>query len=249
MLRVALCDDEAKQRAAVGNLLLSYRTQRPGLALKVSVFSSGRELLAAVEETGGFDLYVLDIVMPELSGIDLGVRLRELGSKGSIIYLTVSPEFAIDSYAARAFYYLVKPVKPEQLYQILDSAAAEQEKQKASCVTVKTKDGLQLLRLDDILFAELVGRSVHYHLTSGEQVDSLTVRSSFQEEIAPLLADERFFLCGASFAANLFYVTAVEKGHFQMDCGKRVPLSRPLFAQAKRRWADFWLNGPKGEHT
>ena len=64
MIRLALCDDEAEQRAAVGGLLGEYAAARPGLAVKLSVFSSGRELLAAAEECGGFDLYVLDIVMP-----------------------------------------------------------------------------------------------------------------------------------------------------------------------------------------
>lgn len=120
MIKLALCDDETAQREAAGNLLREYAASRPALAIKLSIFSSGQELLAAAEECGGFDLYVLDIVMPGLSGIDLGVRLRELYSDGDIIYLTISPEYAVDSYAARAFYYLMKPVEPGKLFQVLD---------------------------------------------------------------------------------------------------------------------------------
>jgi len=67
------------------------------------------------------------------------------------------------------------------------------------------------------------------------------VRSSFQEAAASLLAYPRFFLCGASFAVNLFYVTAVERGCFLMDGGRRIPLPRGLFTQARQRWQDFWL--------
>lgn len=247
MLRIALCDDEEKQRSNASQLLRGYAAQRPETAIQLSVFSSAYALLERVEAEGPFDLYLLDIVMPELSGIDLGIRLRELDSSGAIIYLTVSPEFAVDSYAAHAFYYLVKPVSPEQLYPVLDSAAAELERRKAACVTVKTKDGLRRVRLDDILYAELSGRTVHYHLAGGERLDSVTVRGAFHEEIAPLLADPRFFQCGASFAANLFYVTSAEKTCFKMDGGKRVPLSRSLAAQARQRWNDYWLNGVKGE--
>ena len=128
---------------------------------------------------------------------------------------------------------------------MLDRAAAELERQKAACVTVKTKDGLRRVRLDDILYAELHRRTVRYHLAGGERLDSVTVRGPFHEEIAPLLADPRFFQCGASFAANLFYVTSVERGCFQMDGGKRVPLSRTLSAQARQRWNDYWLNSEK----
>lgn len=247
MIKLALCDDEAEQRTAVGALLQEYAAARPSLAVKLSVFSSGRELLAAAEECEGFDLYVLDIVMPELSGIDLGVRLRELYSGGAIIYLTISPEYAVDSYAARAFYYLMKPAGPENLFPVLDQAVEALEKKKAACVAVRTKDGLRRLRLDEILYAELAGRAVRYHLADGSSLDSVTVRSPFQEEAAPLLADRRFFLCGASFAVNLFYVSAVEKGFLRMDGGARVPLARGLAAQAKRRWSDYWLDTPGGE--
>lgn len=246
MIRLALCDDEAEQRAAVGGLLGEYAAARPGLAVKLSVFSSGRELLAAAEECGGFDLYVLDIVMPELSGIDLGVRLRELYSGGAIVYLTVSPEYAVDSYAARAFHYLMKPVEPGRLYQVLDQAVAVLEKRRAACVAVRTKDGLERVRLDEVVYAELAGRTVRYHLAGGGSLDSVTVRSPFQEEVAPLLADPRFLLCGASFAANLFYVTAVEKGFLRMDGGARVPLARGLAARVRQRWSDFWLNSTEG---
>lgn len=185
--------------------------------------------------------------MPGLSGIDLGVRLRELYSGGAIIYLTISPEYAVDSYAARAFYYLMKPADPAELFRVLDLAAVALEKRKAACVAVRTKDGLERVRLDEIVYAELTGRTVRYHLADGSSLDSLTVRSPFQEEAAPLLADPRFFLCGASFAVNLFYVTAVEKGFLRMDGGARVPLARGLAAQAKRRWSDFWLDAPGGD--
>ena len=100
MLKLALCDDEAEQRAAVSKMLREYAALRPELTVKLSVFSSGLELLSAAEEEH-FDLYVLDVVMPGLSGIDLGVKLRELGRYGAIVYLSISPEYAVESYAAR----------------------------------------------------------------------------------------------------------------------------------------------------
>lgn len=247
MIKLALCDDEREQREEVGALLREYAAARPSLAVKLAVFSSGREVLEAAEDCGGFDIYVLDVVMPELSGIDLGIRLRELYDGGDIIYLTISPEYAVDSYAARAFYYLMKPADRDALFRVLDQAAAVQEKRKAACVAVRTKEGLERLRLDEIVYAELSGRAVRYHLAGGGAVDSVTLRGPFQEEMGPLLADQRFFLCGASFVVNLFYVTGVEKGCLRVDGGGQVPLARGLSAQAKRRWSDYWLGTPGGD--
>lgn len=246
MVRLAICDDEPKQCDLLNNLLTSYMAARESTPMKLSIFSSGEDLLAAVEESGSFDIYLLDIVMPGISGIELGVRLREIQAEGSIIYLSISPEFAVDSYAARAFYYLMKPPDPVQLFSVLDRAIEELEKQRSACITVKIHDGWRLLRMDQVMYAELSGRTVRYHLTGGEQVDSITVRMSFQDAIAPLLADHRFFLCGASFAANLHYVTAVERDCFVMDNGHQVPLSRGLAAQARQCWQDYWLEPQRG---
>ena len=242
MLKLALCDDEAEQRAAVSKMLREYAALRPELTVKLSVFSSGLELLSAAEEEH-FDLYVLDVVMPGLSGIDLGVKLRELGRYGAIVYLSISPEYAVESYAARAFSYLMKPVEPAKLFHVLDQAAASLEKQKASCVTVKTREGLVLVPLDRIMYVELNNRAVRYHLSNNTMVDSLTVRTSFQEETAQLLSDARFFQSGASFAVNLYYVSAVERSSLRMDNGDRVPLARGRTALVKQRWSDYWLGG------
>lgn len=245
MLRLALCDDEAGYRAASEKLLRDYLEREGSPMGRLSVFCSARELLDAVAEEGCFDIYLLDVVMPGLSGVELGKQLRAMNCGGVIIYLSVSAEYALDSYQAQAFYYLLKPVEPEQLYHILDQAVMSLEKQRAGCITVKTRQDLRRLRLDDILYAELVHRTIHYYLTDGQRVDSVTVRRPFLEEMAPLLVDDRFLSCGASFVVNLHYINAVEKNALHLDGGLQVPLPRGAFPGVQRRWQDYWL-GDKG---
>ena len=122
MLRIALCDDEENQLNQAAAMLNAYLISRPDLSGQVELFHGGSSLLARMEEVGGFDLYVLDILMPELSGIDTGRRLRALGDGGDIIYLTSSNDFAADSYDVHAFFYLLKPVNEGKLFQVLDAA-------------------------------------------------------------------------------------------------------------------------------
>lgn len=242
MLKIALCDDEKDQLDRVDGLLRQYFGERPGLAHRTELFSSGEELLKRVESGEGFDLYVLDVIMPRLSGIDLGVKLREAGCGAPIIYLTGSPDYAVDSYLAEAFYYLLKPVEPERFYEILDKASLLLEKKKAASVQVKTKDGLRLLPLDDILCAELAGRCARYYLADGEVVDGLTLRGTFRAAMEPLLADPRFALCSISFLVNLYYVSAVGKTELTISGGRHIPLSRAFSTAVKERWAAYWLN-------
>ena len=243
MIKIALCDDEPGELSRMEDLIRQYFGARPDLTARLAAFSSGNELLKQAEDMGGFDLYMLDVIMPQLSGIDLGVKLRELGDDAPIIYLTTSPDYAVDSYLAQAFYYLLKPPDPARFYEVLDRATALLQKRKAASVPVKTKGGLRLVSLDELLYAELVGRAARYYLTGGETVNGMTLQGSFGAAMEPLLGDPRFVLCGSSFAVNLHYVTAVGKGELTIRGGRRIPLSRSLSDGVRKRWAAYWLNG------
>lgn len=139
MLKLALCEDESIQRSIAAVLLHDYLRDRPAVKGKVFEFSSGPELLESLKTEGRFDLYLLDVVMPEMTGIELGLQLRGQDEEAVIIYLTVSPEYAISAYETQAFGYLVKPVERDRLYQVLDRAIESMGKRKGACVSVKTR--------------------------------------------------------------------------------------------------------------
>ena len=241
MLRIAICDDEEQQLERTAALLSAYLRARPGLNGQVEAFRSGGALLDRAEELCGFDLYVLDILMPELSGIDTGRRLRALGEGGEIVYLTSSNDFAADSYDVRAFFYLLKPAEAGKLYGVLDGAVEKLERRRSSAVVVSTAEGRRRVLLERIRYVERVGRCMRYYCTDGT-VDSQTIRLSFREMAAPLLADRRFYLCGASFVLNFQHVTGVSGQTALLDSGQSLALPRTAAAEFKKAWGDYWLD-------
>lgn len=240
MLRIAVCDDEQKQLNQTAALLHTYLGSHPSLTGQVETFLSGSALLARAENAGGFDLYMLDILMPELSGIDTGRRLRALGEGGEIVYLTSSNDFAADSYDVRAFFYLLKPVEENKLFQVLDGAMEKLNRRRNNAVVVSTADGPRRILFDGIRYVERVGRVMRYYCTD-DTVDSQTIRVSFREMASPLLADRRFCLCGASFVLNFQHVTGVNGRTALLDNGQTVELPRTAASDFKKSWGDYWL--------
>ena len=112
-------------------------------------------------------------------------------------------------------------------------------------IQIKTKDGLHLARLDHIMYAELVDRTIHYNLYNNQKIISRTVRTSFQTEITPLLADSRFALCGAGLLVNLYYVISLEKNAMLLDNGERIPMARSYAAKIRQHWSNYWLNSTR----
>lgn len=240
MLRIAICDDEENQLKKTTALLESYLHSRSGSYGQVESFQSGSTLLARVKDTESFDLYVLDILMPELSGIETGRRLRELGDGGEIIYLTSSNDFASDSYNVRAFFYLLKPVEENRLFQVLDEAVEKLNQRRNSAIVVNTSEGPRRILLERIRYVERVGRRIRYYCTDGI-VDSQTIRVSFREIMASLLEDRCFYLCGASFVLNFQHVTGINGRTALLDDGNSVLLPRTAATDFKKAWGNYWL--------
>lgn len=75
-LQIALCDDEITNHETVRELIRQYKQIHSDRTLSLSSFASGKELINHVDEHGCFDLYILDCIMPEMNGIELGAALR-----------------------------------------------------------------------------------------------------------------------------------------------------------------------------
>ena len=241
MFRIALCDDDVKQRQLTHKLLDSYFSLR-STAAKIWEYSSGQALLNAMfDET--FDLYLLDIVMPEMDGIDLGAELRKSDESGVIIYLTTSPDFALQGYSVKAASYLLKPVQEDELFRALDDAFKAITNRREQSIMVKTADGMSRLLLDHILYVEQKERAPHYHLKDGSCVVGLTIQTSFQDIMQPLLADKRFYLCGASFVLNLHCIKSINKADVLFVGGQQTTVPRRAAAELNTAWIHYWLEG------
>lgn len=239
-MRIAICDDDKMSRKIVTMLLQEYIKQNPQYDILVSAFEHADDLLNAVKKSGSFDIYILDIIMPHVNGIKLGMMLRGDDNSGKIIYLTSSDEYVFDSFKAQPFNYIMKPIEREKLFQVLDSAISSINYKKEKSIIVKTLDGTVKLTLESIMYAELVNRSIIYHLTNGKSVESTTIRTSFSEATKELINDEHFVMCGASLIANLLHITAVKTDALVFRDESIRYLSRKLLSELRTKWHDYW---------
>ena len=242
-MQIALCDDEGIYHEKIQNLIRQYKLIHSDRTFSLSFFSSGRELLNHVDEYGGFDLYILDCIMPGMNGIELGTALRKRGDGGFLLYLTTSPDFALDSYRVDAFDYLLKPVDRDLFFRSLDKAYRSFSQLMQEAVAVKTTDSIRMLPIADIRYAERVDKHIDYYLTDNTVIHSTSFNGSFQSAVAELVAHKGMLLVGSSFVVNLFHVTEVTKSDLILTGTLHVPVPRRMYEAVKKKWVDFWLNG------
>jgi DNA-binding LytR/AlgR family response regulator len=115
-LRSLLIDDELNARIRLRRLLENEkRIEIVGEA------NDGLEAVAAIEQLRP-DLIFLDIQMPGLDGFEMLKALPVSTAKPLVIFVTGFHEHAMAAFDANAIAYLLKPIEPERLREMVERA-------------------------------------------------------------------------------------------------------------------------------
>lgn len=110
-MRILIVDDEAPARARLRRLLAGI----PGIA-SVQEAASAQEAQAVVA-TEAPDLLLLDVQMPQVSGLDLAASLPDPAP--AVVFVTAHDQYALRAFEVAALDYLLKPIEPEGLVRAL----------------------------------------------------------------------------------------------------------------------------------
>lgn len=144
-VRVLIVDDE-KQLARAFEKKLSKE------GYKVASASTGKEAITLVKEQP-FDVCVLDIRLPDINGVELLDKLKELDPSMEVVMLTghASVDTAIQSMKQGAYDYLSKPCKLSELSSVIQKA---HEKKSLKERNVVLQEQLQRVEVHDTLVGE-----------------------------------------------------------------------------------------------
>lgn len=216
MQTIVICDDVEIERLLLKEILCQY-FEEINEEVSIIEYASGETLVADVEE-GYLDmeLLFLDIYMKKLNGMETARKLRQLQCKVPLIFLTASPDYAIESYEVQASGYLLKPFSEEKLMKLLNMILKTDMKRR---VAIKSRRQYRYPYTDDIMYIESNKHNVILHLADGSEI--VTVDKLV--EIEKRINEKRFLHCHQSYLVNMDYVGDVQDD-FVMKDGTIVPI-------------------------
>lgn len=239
-MKIVICDDNLKDLGSIEALLTQYMHARGIADYDVETFSSPSVLSDQIKNNMSADIYLLDMIMAEKTGIDIGNQLRDAGCRDVIIYITSSVDYALDAWNVHAARYLLKPLIKADFFEALDYALSHLEEKTEPVYLVKTRDGLTSVPYSNIEYIENVSRMLELHPVTGECIKSIFIRSSFDSLIAPLLEEKCFLQVHKSFVVNLKYVKKLGTNSVIMDSGAKLPVSKAKTAAVKKEYLFFF---------
>ena len=241
MINITICEDDKLQQKQLEDLIDSYINNHPDLPCKYKSFVNAEALLGYINFEKKFDIYLLDIVLPNMNGMELAKKIRNQDRKAVIIFITAEKEFALDAFGVQAFDYLVKPISKEKFYRLFDRISALYETAQPRSVFVKTPNGLENMYLDNLEYAEHSRRRILYHLNNLTTIESNTLRQPFSKEVEEIVQDERFIVCGPSFMVNLHLIKSIQKETIIFKSGEEIIPPKKYFNIIKEAWFNYWM--------
>ena len=251
-MRVLIVDDEPLSR----NSLLKVLSKRTDLHA-VDSAKDGIEALDLLEKQL-YDILLLDIQMPELSGIDLAGRLnRRRGPLPSIIFVTAHHQHAVAAFEKHAVDYVLKPFSETRLHEAVDIAARRTEAERAAAlmralpnlksllssaakIAIKTKGRILFIDPADVVTIEAQGNYVLLQRPSG----SYLLRESIAV-MAEKMKTYGFVRIHRSLLVNSAFVEEIQPWNtgeyiLRVKGGKEYTVTR-TYKNNLKSLAKFWI--------
>lgn len=235
-MKIAVCDDNQEELHRVASLLEDYQEEKT-VSISLRLFGSSVEL-ASIAQQENFDLYLLDVLMPALNGMELAREIRTFNTAVPILFLTSSPEFAVESYTVHAANYLLKPVSRESLFSALNDISAQQKADRKNYIIVKSNIGVRKILLSQLVYVEAQDRRVIYYLQSGEQVECLARFSTIAGE---LLKNIEFIQPHRSYLVNMSYINIIGTMDMELQDHTVLPLAQRRVAEIKEYYLAYQM--------
>lgn len=235
MIRIAICDDD-RHMVMQNEEIVKKTLQACGIGYEIVTYTRSSNLLSDIAEDQFFyDLILLDIEMPEVSGMELAGKIKEYLPNVKIIFITSHVEYAIDAYELSVFRYVPKSNVKERLEAAVEDASKLLELEAGQEYTIQTNNRLERIRYKDILYIVRDGKNAE--IVSNTSTSK--VRKSLQQVYEELDAPEFIFI-ERGCIVNIIHIMKIQDSMVCLKNQEMLPISRSHLQDVKQQIAQFW---------
>lgn len=239
MIRIIVCDDKLTELNIVKNYLHDFKQKYP--SLDIHSFSSSLELKNDIQTIQSTDIFLLDIVMPDFSGIEIGQLIREYNKDACIIFFTTSKDYALDAYGVKALQYLVKPIKKEDLFDAIKRGIILANK-KDRYYSIATKSAIIPVKIKDIKYIEYRDHFLYFYVNDKTYISKF-FRQSFEIAIKDLFDHPEYLQTHRAYLINMRHVEKLLTTSFHLNGDHMIPISKSRLGEVRKAYMNYLLKG------
>ena len=235
VIKIAICDDEEKA-VALHERIVKSCLQSQGIGYEITTYTQSRNLLYDITDDGFFyDLILLDIEMPGISGMEIPQQLKGFLPNVRIIFVTSHTEYAIDAFELSIFRYVPKNNLEVKLAAAVTDAAKLIELEAGQEYTIQTASRMEKIPYKDIFYIQRDGKNSSIVSSAGTS----KVRKSLQQVFDELNTSEFIFI-DRGCIVNIIQIMKISDGMVVLKNGEQLPISRSHLQEVKQKINQFW---------
>ena len=219
MFRVAVVDDNPVFLEKSKKITGKFFEERK-LECEIKTYERANSVIEEIKERQYFDVFLIDIEMPDVDGMELARQIRRLYDSPYIIFVTSHVEYSIKGYEYNVWRYIIKENMAENLPQAYESLIEQLKQKKEKFYIVEHPKKLLKILYEDIHYIYKDGKNAVFVTKNNVWSDRKSL-----EQVMQALNDPMFVRCERGNIANIRHIMTMKDNVLKMRNGDQLPVS------------------------
>ncbi len=236
MIQIAICDNDTAAADMLADSIKTLATTHK-INCEIHCFSKGTLLLYEIEDGLLFDLFFLETRLPDMDGLLLAQRIKELQPDCLFLFVSNQTSVVFDAFQLPAFRFLPKMQLQKRLEEALLSAISQLEVIHSQYYVLQSGATLQRIPLHRIIY---IVREGNYCVFQDEAGKQYRVRSSLKSVYEHLPTDKFIYI--NQIICSVSHIDKIEEDTVFLSDGSRINAAKGSVRKIKGTLLRFWTD-------
>lgn len=235
MIRIAVCDDDKDMTVQIEKEINAQLAGEKDCEYTIETMTDGNELIQR-NEVLRYDIMLLDIEMPGVSGFEIVKRFREANKNQLVIFISDHDQLVYESFQYAPFRFIRKSCLKSELGEALKKAKEQLRERSQKCL-FEINGKSQYISLMDVLYFEASSHYAVMHFCDAREPGKIRIT---MKELYKKVQRYDFAYVHAAFIVNMGYIQEIKNGSkLLLSDGTVIPVSRRYKEQTRTRYMEY----------
>ncbi len=238
MIHIAICDDDRKYAEEIESMVKECCGEADGLC-HGEIYEGSAELMEEIGKGEYFDIFLLDIEMPGMGGMELAAKIRDILPQAIIIFITSYEKYVFQSFEVQPYRFIPKKRVADMLPNAIKDALDFAKEQEKEFYVVENQNVLEKIPVGNILYIWHHGKYAYIEKADGSNIK---IRKTLKQIFKELPAGD-FVWADRGCIVGSMQIERIEGKEIVLRNEKRIAVSPDRIADLKNQMLQYWIKG------
>jgi|GEM_PF-2623664 len=235
MISIALYDDGTEVISRIENIILDF-FKNDSLKINIMRYENANNLLYDIMDGYRYDLFLLEVMLPDMSGEELIKKIRKVIPSAYFVYITSQLKYAIEGYKLNLFRFIPKENMCKSLVELLEDLKMEIEEKCKKNYIIATLTKFEKIPFDSIYYIYKEKKYTIFVTSFGKSRERKGINTVYD-----LLDKNEFFWINRGYIINASCVTKLVSNSIYLEDGSILTVSRGYSNKIREQLKKFWI--------